>query len=150
MEPGSFSGVSTPIYFYRVSSLQKAGDLPTPSPNGNLLPQSSAPAEEDNQSSLPLPSAGTPRITQEQALTLIQEQYGLADEETGFTYSWGFDEMTTIDGVEYFNFRMTWLVTDPEGNTSHMSYLTNVFVSADGQSIRTGVYDSSSLQWVLD
>lgn len=70
-------------------------------------------------------------ITQEEALALVEDHFGEKDEATGNTFSIGFEDMVTLDGVEYYNFRVSWLV-----NGDHMSYLTNYLVSLDGKEMK--------------
>ena len=67
-------------------------------------------------------------ITQEEALALAENHFGEKDQATGNTFSIGFESMVTVDGVEYYNVRVSWLV-----NGDHMSYLTNYLVSLDGK-----------------
>ena len=120
---------------------------------GQTAPSSSAPESATPSSSqeevLPPESAGvesagpedavqpettqTPAaaITQEEALALVEDHFGEKDEATGNTYSIGFEDMVTLDGVEYYNFRVSWLV-----NGDHMSYLTNYLVSLDGKEMK--------------
>lgn len=82
-----------------------------------------APAGQEEQTSAP--------ITQEEALALVEDHFGEKDEATGNTFSIGFEDMVTLDGVEYYNFRVSWLV-----NGDHMSYLTNYLVSLDGKEMK--------------
>lgn len=120
---------------------------------GQTAPSSSAPESATPSSSqeevLPPESAGvesagpedavqpettqTPAaaITQEEALALVEDHFGEKDEATGNTFSIGFEDMVTLDGVEYYNFRVSWLV-----NGDHMSYLTNYLVSLDGKEMK--------------
>ena len=120
---------------------------------GQTAPSSSAPESTTPSSSqedvLPPESAGvesagpedavqpettqTPAaaITQEEALALVEDHFGEKDEATGNTFSIGFEDMVTLDGVEYYNFRVSWLV-----NGDHMSYLTNYLVSLDGKEMK--------------
>ena len=79
-----------------------------------------APTNQEGQASAP--------ITQEEALALAENHFGEKDQATGNTFSIGFESMVTVDGVEYYNFRVSWLV-----NGDHMSYLTNYLVSLDGK-----------------
>lgn len=83
-----------------------------------------APAGQEAQT----PSA---TITQEEALALVEDHFGEKDEATGNTFSIGFEDMVTLDGVEYYNFRVSWLV-----NGDHVSYLTNYLVSLDGKEMK--------------
>lgn len=120
---------------------------------GQTAPSSSAPESATPSSSqeevLPPESAGvesagpedavqpettqTPAatITQEEALALVEDHFGEKDEATSNTFSIGFEDMVTLDGVEYYNFRVSWLV-----NGDHMSYLTNYLVSLDGKEMK--------------
>lgn len=85
--------------------------------------EAQAPAGQETQT----PAA----ITQEEALALAEAHFGEKDEATGNTFSVGFENMVTLDGVEYYNFRVSWLV-----NGDHMSYLTNYLVSLDGKEMK--------------
>lgn len=70
-------------------------------------------------------------ISTKQAEQLLLERYGVEDEGTGNTNSFGYENTVTIDGVQYYNFRWSWLVDD------HMSYVTNIAVALDG----SGIYE---------
>lgn len=116
-----------------------AGSAPesTPPSSGQeeVLPPESA-GEEDTvqpEPTQPDSDAQTPAatITQEEALALAEAHFGEKDEATGNTFSVGFENMVTLDGVEYYNFRVSWLV-----NGDHMSYLTNYLVSLDGKEMK--------------
>ena len=41
--------------------------------------------------------------------------------------SYGYEGPLTLDGVDYYNYRVSWLV-----DGDHLSYLTNYLVSTDG------------------
>ena len=49
------------------------------------------------------------------------------DEATGNVMSYGYEGPLTLDGVDYYNYRVSWLV-----DGDHLSYLTNYLVSTDG------------------
>lgn len=78
---------------------------------------------------LPLETDGG-AIGVERATALLEEQLGTADPDTGNTFSYGYVETLTLEGREYYRFRMSWLVDD------HLSYLTDYLVAADGSGIR--------------
>ena len=61
------------------------------------------------------------------AVRQLEEQLGTVDAATGNVMSYGYEGTVTIDGVDYYNYRVSWLV-----DGDHMSYLTNYLVSADG------------------
>lgn len=62
---------------------------------------------------------------------LLDKQLGTVDPDTGNTLSYGYEGTLTLDGVDYYNYRVSWLV-----DGDHMSYLTNYLVSTDGQTVR--------------
>lgn len=76
-------------------------------------------------------------LTKEEAEQLLVGQYGLEDAGTGNTNSFGYENTVTIDGVQYYNFRWSWLVDD------HMSYVTNLAVALDGSGIYEAAYDEN-------
>ena len=45
--------------------------------------------------------------------------------------SYGYEGTVTLDGTEYYNYRVSWLV-----DGDHMSYLTNYLVSTDGRVVQ--------------
>lgn len=67
-----------------------------------------------------------PSITPEEGVAILESQLGTVDEATGNAMSYGYEGTLTLDGVDYYNYRVSWLV---EG---HLSYLTNYLVSTDG------------------
>ena len=62
-----------------------------------------------------------------QAVRQLEEQLGTVDAATGNVMSYGYEGTVTIDGVDYYNYRVSWLV-----DGDHLSYLTNYLVSTDG------------------
>ena len=66
-------------------------------------------------------------ITAEEGIQVLEDQLGTVDAATGNTMSYGYEGMITLDGTDYYNYRVSWLV-----NGDHMSYLTNYLVSTDG------------------
>lgn len=75
----------------------------------------------------PAETAPAAAITPEEGAAILEEQLGTVDAATGNVMSYGYDGTVTIDGVDYYNYRVSWLV-----DGDHMSYLTNYLVSADG------------------
>ena len=85
---------------------------------GRSVPETEVPQEE---------IAASLSITPEEGAAILEEQLGTVDAATGNVMSYGYEGTVTIDGVEYYNYRVSWLV-----DGDHMSYLTNYLVSADG------------------
>ena len=56
-----------------------------------------------------------------------EEGVAILDEATGNVMSYGYEGPLTLDGVDYYNYRVSWLV-----DGDHLSYLTNYLVSTDG------------------
>lgn len=75
----------------------------------------------------PAETAPAAAITPEEGAAILEEQLGTVDAATGNVMSYGYEGTVTIDGVDYYNYRVSWLV-----DGDHMSYLTNYLVSADG------------------
>lgn len=72
-------------------------------------------------------------ITPNDAEKLCYIVLGEEDEETGFTFSFGFTQTIETEGKKYHVIRASWLV-----NNSHMSYIGDFFVSTDGEEIYEG------------
>ena len=72
-------------------------------------------------------------ITPEEAEELCYFVLGEKDEDTGFTFSFGTAGAVEKDKKLYYVIRASWLV-----NNSHMSYIGDFFVSADGKEIYNG------------
>ncbi len=68
-----------------------------------------------------------PSITPEEGAAILEAQLGTVDAATGNAMSYGYEGTLTLDGVDYYNYRVSWLV-----NGDHLSYLTNYLVSTDG------------------
>ena len=83
------------------------------------------------------PAQTAASLTKEEAEQLLLEQYGAEDAGTGNANSFGYENTVTIDGVQYYNFRWSWLVDD------HMSYVTNLAVALDGSGIYETTYDEN-------
>ena len=63
----------------------------------------------------------------EEGVAILEKQLGAVDEATGNVMSYGYEGPLTLDGVDYYNYRVSWLV-----DGDHLSYLTNYLVSTDG------------------
>ena len=72
-------------------------------------------------------SPATDTITPEEGVAILEKQLGAVDEATGNVMSYGYEGPLTLDGVDYYNYRVSWLV-----DGDHLSYLTNYLVSTDG------------------
>lgn len=72
-------------------------------------------------------------ITPEEAEELCYFVLGEKDQDTGFTFSFGTAGAVEKDKKSYYVIRASWLV-----NNSHMSYIGDFFVSADGKEIYNG------------
>lgn len=86
-------------------------------------------------------------ISKEEAEELCYAVLGEEDEETGYPFSFGVSGAVERSGKKYYTIRASWLV-----NNSHMSYIGDFFVSADGDEIYTGLalsgeYEMTSLVW---
>jgi hypothetical protein len=112
--------------------------------------QQSAPAASSSSSAVSsAPAASNGTITPEEGAAILEAQLGTKDEDTGYLMSYGYEDTITLDGVEYYNYRVSWLV-----DNSHMSYLTNYLVSLDGKTIQEYVPEiepvSTDLQSAAD
>ena len=91
-----------------------------------LLPACGHPAPEASGAAAEGLSA-TDTITPEEGVAILEKQLGAVDEATGNVMSYGYEGPLTLDGVDYYNYRVSWLV-----DGDHLSYLTNYLVSTDG------------------
>ena len=92
-----------------------------------LLIGCTQPSEQDP----PPPPPPTAVITHEEGVALVEQLLGTVDKETGNLMSYTYEETVELDGISYYNYRVSWLVDE-----SHVSYLANYLVSADGQVLR--------------
>jgi len=76
-------------------------------------------------------------ITAEEGAQVLENQLGTVDEATGNPMSYGYEGTVTLDGTEYYNYRVSWLV-----NGDHLSYLTNYLVSTDGRVVQEYLLDA--------
>ncbi|MBQ4517674.1 MAG: hypothetical protein II997_03705 [Clostridia bacterium] len=73
-------------------------------------------------------------ITKEEAEKLCYSVLGEKDAETGFIFSFGVSGAVEKNEKQYYTIRASWLV-----NNSHMSYIGDFFVSADGKELYNGL-----------
>ena len=73
-------------------------------------------------------------ILPEEAEKLCFFVLGEKDAETGFPFSFSVAGAVETDKKQYYVIRASWLV-----NNSHMSYIGDFFVSADGKKIYDGI-----------
>lgn len=78
-------------------------------------------------------------ITPDQGAALLEEKLGSVDSSTGNQMSYGYEDTLTLDGIEYYRYRVSWLV-----NNDHLSYLTDYLVSTDGKEIKEYVPEESN------
>ncbi len=72
-------------------------------------------------------------ITGQEAEELCYYILGEKDEDTGFVFSFGTSGAVQKGEKQYYVIRASWLV-----DNSHLSYIGDFFVSADGKEIYTG------------
>lgn len=70
-------------------------------------------------------------ISSDEAITLLRMFLGSYSSE-GYQYSFIHENTIEKDGKYYYNFRMSALITDENGEGAHYSYWTNYLVSTDG------------------
>lgn len=66
-------------------------------------------------------------ITAEEGAAVLEKLLGTVDEATGNLMSYGYENTLVVEGTDYYNYRVSWLV-----DNSHLSYLTNYLVSVNG------------------
>ncbi|MCI2057439.1 MAG: hypothetical protein LKJ86_09935 [Oscillibacter sp.] len=83
-------------------------------------------------------SSASSSITPEEGAALLEQELGTVDAATGNAMSYGYLEPITLDCVDYYRYRVSWLV-----DGDHMSYLTDYLVSTDGSIVKEYVPESS-------
>ena len=83
--------------------------------------------------------SATDTITPEEGVAILEKQLGAVDEATGNVMSYGYEGPLTLDGVDYYNYRVSWLV-----DGDHLSYLTNYLVSTDGLVVQEGLHSQTN------
>ena len=86
-----------------------------------------------NPAILEIPVESISGITSHEAEELCYSVMGEKDEETGFIFSFGTSGAIEKDGKQYYVIRASWLV-----DNSHMSYIGDFFVTADGKELYSG------------
>ena len=89
-------------------------------------------------------------LTEDEITAVLYEKFGTEDPETGFTFSFSIVGEVMIDEKPYYHGRWSWLVTDEKGNPSHLSLLSEFFISQDGKEMYTGTYDYQEEKASLD
>ena len=102
---------------------------------------------KSNSDIVPIPIETVKGITKQEAELLCYAVLGERDEETGFPFSFGTSAAVEKDKKQYYVVRVSWLV-----DNSHLSYIGDFFVSADGKEIYDGVvlgveYELMDLRW---
>lgn len=82
-------------------------------------------------------------ISQSEAEELCYLVMGKADDETGFLFSFGATGAIEKGKKQYYVIRASWLVEN-----SHLSYIGDFFVSADGKEIYEGTAISGEYEMV--
>jgi len=81
-----------------------------------------------------IPIESVKGITTEEAEKLCYSVMGDKDEETGNIFSFGVSGAVRKGRKQYYTVRASWLV-----NSSHLSYIGDFFVSADGKELYSGI-----------
>lgn len=89
---------------------------------------------KSNSDIVPIPIEAVEGITKQEAELLCYAVLGERDEETGFPFSFGTSAAVEKDKKQYYVVRVSWLV-----DNSHLSYIGDFFVSADGKEIYDGL-----------
>ncbi len=89
-------------------------------------------------------------LTEEEITEVLYDKLGTEDPETGFTYSFSIIGDVIIEEEPYYYGRWSWLVSDEKGNPTHLSLLSEFFISKDGEKMYTGTYDYDEEKAVLD
>lgn len=105
---------------------------------GGCGQQTAAPVASSTAASSAASSSEDGLITPEEGAAILEDRFGTEDELTGNIMSYGYEDTITLDGVDYYNYRISWLVDD------HMSYLTNYLVSLDGKTVQEYLPEDTS------
>lgn len=74
---------------------------------------------------------------------LLKALFGTEDDETGFSYSFGYIDTFEIDGVEYYGYVWSWLV-----DNNHFSRISDILVQTDGSTVYQGEFDGE--KWEIN
>ena len=106
----------------------------------NFINENNTEENQINETSLvitEIPLESIKGISGEEAVNLCFSALGKKDEKTGFPFSFGVSGAVERGRKQYYVIRGSWLV-----NNSHLSYIGDFFVSADG----TVIYSGTALQ----
>ncbi len=87
-----------------------------------------------------IPVENVSGITPQQAAELCYTVMGEKDEATGFTFSFGVSAAVERNQKQYYVVRASWLV-----DNSHLSYIGDFFVAADGKEIFSGIFQPDEI-----
>ena len=74
--------------------------------------------------------------------------------ETGYEYQWELEEISEVEGVEYFNFCMTCNVEEVDESDviidTYSEYIINVLVSVDDGEILEARENTNTHKWEIE
>ena len=108
-------------------------EVPVPEQDEDVAAPTPKEDEKPDGEIIEIPLESVKGITPEEAENLCYAALGEKDEETGFIFSFGTAGAVETGGTQYYVIRASWLV-----NNSHLSYIGDFFVSADGRTIYSG------------
>lgn len=108
-------------------------EVPEPKKDEEVVAPTPVKEEKPDREITEIPLDSVKGITPEEAEKLCYNALGEKDEETGFIFSFGTAGAVETGGTQYYVIRASWLV-----NNSHLSYIGDFFVSADGRTIYSG------------
>ncbi len=119
------------ILYYKtfISNNETALEHSEPAPNQDIAVNET----KTNSDIIEISTDSVKGITQQEAEKLCYSVLGEKDEETGFIFSFGTSGAVETEGKQYYVIRVSWMV-----NNSHLSYIGDFFVSADGKEIYGG------------
>ena len=100
-----------------------------PVPNQNIAVNET----KSDSDIIEIPLDSVKGISKQEAEKACYRVLGEKDEKTGFIFSFGTSGAVETNGKQYYVIRASWLV-----NNSHLSYIGDFFVSADGKEIYSG------------
>ena len=123
------------IVYHKTAQMEKEPAIPQNEPVQTPNVETPTPKEDEKPDGeiIEIPLESVKGITPEEAENLCYTALGEKDEETGFIFSFGTAGAVETGGTQYYVIRASWLV-----NNSHLSYIGDFFVSADGRTIYSG------------
>ena len=91
-----------------------------------------------------MPMGSDAILTEDDAILLLIDHFGLSDKDTGNAYSFSILDSVTVDGIDYYHGRWSRLVKNEDGEILHSSLLTEFFLTKDGKLFYEGTYDYES------